>query len=202
MNQDNNQSTQQAGVMPEWFKDTAPNPEPPRKKRSPKIALIIASSIIVLGVCIVIGLSIATPKSTCLDITDYKELTGVTLSDSLSPTDNFYTQYAQFKDNSVSYDSSVDGGQHGDVLIQKIVDFYKGHPSKPMVITVGGSYLTPSAETLTNQRISTVESSLLKAGIPSAIIAVTGANYIAPEDEGSGDSGEVTLAVTSDPSCR
>ena len=202
MNQDNDQSTQQPGMMPEWFRDAAPNPEPPRKNRLPKMAVVVLGGVLLLGACVAIGVLAFTPKSTCFDLADYKELTGATLSDSLSPTDNFYADYMEFKDATVSYDNSSDGGQHGDALLQKIADFYKAHPSKPMIITVSGVYFAPTDEALTNQRISAIESSLLKAGIPSSVIAVTGATYIAPEDEGGGGGSEVTLAITSDPSCK
>jgi|GEM_PF-2085649 len=202
MNQDDYQPTEQASQVPGWFAGTKSTATPPPKRKRVPVLVIIIATITLLGISAVIGLLMFTKESTCLNLADYREITGTTLTDDLSPTDNFYTDYVLFKDQSADYDNSNEGGQRGDHLVQRVADFYKNHPTKPMVITISGVYFGPETELLTNQRIATVESSLVRAGVPGGIVVVAAASYISPENDGSGDTGEITIAITSDQSCK
>ena len=205
MGPDNNQQPPQAGAVPEWFNPVSPIAPPPKSKKTLMRVLIIGGITLLLCLVVAVVVIVTRQTSTCLDASDYKALTGVdTSSSDLSPTQSFYDSYTLFKDGVLTYDDSTDGGQHGNQLIQKIANFYKAHTAKPILITVSASYLTPDNELLTNQRIATVQSSLLAAGVPESVVVVSGASYITPEDaiEGDGDTGEISIAITSDTTCR
>lgn len=204
MGQDDNQQSPQASSVPEWFNPVGPISTPPKPKKSPRLILITGGIILLLSLVAAIVFIATRQSSTCLDASDYKSLTGVDISSDLSPTETFYDGYILFEDGTLVYDNSTDGGQYGDRLIQKIADFYKTRTMKPMLFSISAGYFTADNESLTNQRIATVRSSLLKAGVPESVIVVSGASYITPEDavEGDGDTGEITIAITSGTACR
>ena len=204
MGQDDDQQPLQAGAMPAWFNPVNPASPPPKPKKSPLRIVIIGGVILLICLVATLVFFVTRQPSTCLSVSDYKALTGVDTSDGFSPTETFYDNYVLFDGGALTYDNSTDGGLHGDALIHKIADFYKSHTTKPMLITISASYLTPENEELTNQRIATVRSSLLSAGVPESVVVVSGASYITPEDaiEGNGDTGEIAIAITSDSMCR
>jgi len=204
MGQDNNQQSPQTGTVPEWFTPVGSTPTPPLKpKKSPKFLLIIGGAILLLGVIAVTIVTLARQPSTCLDASDYKALTGIDVADDLSPAESFYDSYTLFNDGTTTYDNTTDGGLYGESLLQKIADFYKSHSAKSMLITISAAYVLPENESITNQRIATVRSSLLKAGVPESTVVIVGATYVAPEDsiDGNGDTGEISISITSDTTC-
>lgn len=204
MGQDDNQQSPQTDSVPDWFNPASSLPTPPKPKKSPMLLFVIGGIILLMGLVVAIAFFTTRQPSTCLNASDYKALTGMDISDDISPTRTFYDSYILFEDGALTYDNSTDGGQYGDVLIRKIADFYKAHAAKPMLITISANYFTPDKEELTNQRIATIQSSLLSAGILESVVVVSGATYVTPEDaiEGAGDTGEIAIAITSDTTCR
>lgn len=207
MNPNNNQPQQPNGSIPEWFNAAAtPAPQAPKPSihTSKRIIIIAATAAVIIASVGVIAFLLSANSSSCLTSTDYKDLTGVSLASAPSPTDSFYTEYVLFNDGTSKYDDSSDDGAHGGGLINKIASFYKDHPKKSIIITVSASYFAAAGESLANERVTAVQSSLVAAGIPSGAIVVQGASLIEPEDaiEGDESNGETTIAITSDPTCR
>lgn len=209
MDQNNNpiQQSNQAPPIPEWFIEAAtPTPEPFQRPKSykKKLFLIILASLTVCILGIIFTAVFSNNVTGCLDNKDYSALTGTNLKDPLSPTESFYSDYVLFKPSSTSYDNLSDGGLHGDQLIQKIADFYKERPTKPMTITVNATYTVLEGETVAKQQLASVQSDLRLAGIPDISISTKGTRYVEPEENpvSGADSGEITISITSSPTCR
>jgi hypothetical protein len=145
----------------------------------------------------------ATPA--CLDSSDYKTLTGVTLDDdTIVPKRSFYTDYVAFKDDSLSYDETSDESAQGIQLINRLATFYKSHATKSIRFVIDGSYFVDSetARTLAQQRIDTVRTSLVSAGVPIRLITANIPAYSEPEDDTPDENSGTTMTLLSASGCR
>lgn len=197
-----NQVTPVNRTTEEWF-DSIQSPVPPESPKSSRKrhALIGLGVLIFLALVGTVTALVVNQGAACLDVNDYKTLTGTELSDSLSPSESFYTEYVLFKTGSTDYDDTTDSGEHGTQLIQKIADFYKITANKSVIITVGGNYFVATAATEAAERVQTVKSSLLLAGVPESVLKVVAPTYIEPEDTATTTS-ETSIAITSASTCK
>lgn len=183
-----------------WFDSIqTPTPEPPGKSR--KKLFIIGGLLLVLFAAGLVAALFMNQSSPCLDKNDYKTLTSNDAEDSISPTGDFYTEYALFKTSTNEYDNSSDSGEHGEKLIQKIADFYKTVSKKSVVITIRGNYFVTDAKDRAEQHLNTVKSDLINAGVSEKVISTDAVTYIEPEEPGDVDS-ETIIAITSATTCK
>ena len=213
MNQENNQfnSIPLVNQPPdthssaEWFasiQDKPPGPSPQKPNRNKKW-LIISS----FGLFLLVGGSLLTMSfyttPTCLSRSDYKELTGIDWDNAteLDASDEFFSTYVAFKDDTTNYDNSTTDGDHGDALIKKIVNFYETRSNKSVIITIEGRYTMPDKKDVASLQAQAVKESLLRSGIPEDTIEAGDVWHVGFED--SDDAlVSIGLSVTSAESCR
>lgn len=198
--------------VPGWFgENKSMHVDPLQPRNSHRKSLIIGGVILTV---IIIGGGLASmmtrkTSSTCLNANDYETLSGITLDTETASTlsaHDFYSDYVAFKDASAVIDGSDDAADHGAGFIQKIATFYTQRHTVPMHIVINSTYADTSNITLAGQRIATVQSLLIDAGIPANVITMNSPQRLDPdEEETASDNGvsasdiqtNITITTTS-----
>lgn len=186
----------------QWF-DSIQQPLPSPKK-SPKLLLLGIMGVVIL-LAIIVGVVLAvfmTNSVRCLNVADYKTLTGTDAVEVSTPPDEFYSTSIAFKDSSTDYDTNADSTQNGKEFIQKIADFYATNKATTSIlISLRSNYFSKDASIIAAAQINTVKADLLKAGLPESSLSVSSPLYIEPEDAITHPT-ETIIAISSASSCK
>lgn len=187
-----------------WFDELeVPSPTPPKKSRKPLVILLGIIVFLPLITVAVILMVSANQRTACLTSDDYKTLTGTTLTESISPTTNFYANAIAFQRGSISYDTTSDANVQGEQLLQKIAQLYKSQRTTSIQITVSSDYFAKDAAELAQKRIAAVQTSLINMGIASSDIQIIAPSYSELEEADSApqDNVTTTLSIVSYQTC-
>ncbi len=206
-----NQPSSTTSSTEAWF-NSLPSPEAPPtgpapQKSSPKKLLIVSIAVIATLVFVaVISFLLFRPKS-CLTATHYRDLTGITLEEQLSPTDNFYTRTYDFAPGTDRY--AAEAKAASEKSFAKIGEFYRTHTGDTsIIITITSDFLSGTDDKASaSQRIAKLKGSLNQAGVPDSAIHTVEPTAFTADGELSGDSEELKtakayLSITSDAACR
>lgn len=180
---------------PDWFNNpaSAPAPTPKPSRRGLKIGILIIATVVALA---------AVPTVTyfsrpaCLTPQAYKDLTGVNYTETLRPTENFYTTPLTFLPNTGSLDTT------SGALMQDIANFYKKYQSSSVHIVISSSFTNPSDRALTLERAESLQSMALKNGIAQKVLHIEQPSSVESEDESFSVAPAHTLSITSMEGCR
>lgn len=189
---------------PQWFSDVPATTPAPSKPPISRRTLVLMSIIVVMAIVAIALAQFSTShgRTACLTTSDYKDLTGNTISsDGFSPATNFYSDTVTFKQNSVAYGAHTDTQVGGEALLKQIGTFYRQHDTTSIVVTISGSYYLKTAADLTKKRIDTVKASLINLDISGNDIATSVPTYVSPEDSMPSDPSTIHIALASRKSC-
>ena len=179
-----------------WLDSYAPPPPKPKKPIG-KIIVIVSLIILLSIVVLIVMMAMNRPKP-CLTGTDFTDLTGTTVSDTLDPTYNFYSTDIVFPDNSADY-AAASGSDTVDIY--KIIDFYKSHQNKSLIISVSTFYPKSAGEVLAKERINTIRGIFAQANVPPESLKLFAPVPYNPEPDGASSNGTTTISITSASSC-
>lgn len=164
------------------------------KSRRPRKLLVILFGFGVITVAILL-VSIIFSSNHCLDVTDYKDLTGTTVPypGAFVPKTDFYAYVLSFSGKSTTY------APDASAITSTIGKFYQSHRRKSIVITVDSIGAISTGETVAQARIQDTKTNLVRAGVKASAIKTDAPNLI---DTEPGSKDIVTLSITTGESCR
>lgn len=178
---------------PDWFNNPAPAPSPRPSRRGLKIIMFVIAIVVALAA---IPTVTYFSRPACLTPQAYKELTGVNYTETLRPTDNFYTTALTFMPNAGTLDDT------SSALMQDIANFYKKYQSSSIHIVIDSSFTNSSDRALTLVRAESLQSIALKNGIAQKVLHVEQPSSVEAEDESASVAPSHTLSITSMEGCR
>lgn len=167
-------------------------------------ALLIVATLAVVTAITFFITQYVDQSPTCLNASDYKDLTGEEYVGDISSTEEFYSFAIDFPVDSSTYDTTAE--PNGQYIINQISSFYNSHKSRSIYITIYGYYLDSDDKTLTEWRYNNIRADLISVGVPADIIRneITVIGQEANPEDDPADEGTDSLIVSlaSAASCR
>lgn len=183
--------------VPEWFNNATPPSGNGREPRVPKrvLRVVVLITVVVVAIATVPIVNYFS-RPACLTADAYHDLTGTNYTESLKPTENFYTTPLTFVPVTATLDTSSAS------LMQHIADFYKKHESSSIRVVISNFYAEPSDHALTLKRAEMLQSTALKEGVSPKVLSVGQPTLFQPEDDSASTTSSHSVSITSIEGCR
>lgn len=183
--------------VPEWFNNPIPENDSSRGPRLPKrvLRIVILIIVVILVIAAVPTVSYFS-RPTCLTAHAYHDLTGTNYTESLRPTENFYTAPLTFLPATARLDESSAS------LMQNIANFYKKYESSSIRIAINNFYTDPANHAHALERAEILQSIVLREGVPQKILHIDQPTLSEPEDGSNSTPSLHSITITSVEGCR
>lgn len=175
----------------------------PLNRISKRKLLVIIGLVLVVATTIIVATRSGNDDpsnpaniGSCLDKSDYKDLTGTTPAE-LDVSNGFYTYAIEFDGASTSY--SADNSPSAPDIIKNIGAFYQSHKSKSILITLGSINSSSIGAGTATERLHQIKDELVTNGVSESDITV-GEPALADTEPDTNDI--ATISITTKQGCR